>query len=135
MHNKIFTFFSLSFLFYIFFSIFFAVCNSISSFLKHRRFIYFKRTFLAQRGCWLVISDCWICFSKENNTKEQKKKKERNGVNVYFALEQLTAAKVNKYIFTTSANRYCYAVEFICLHDLFFQPQPFFLKLYFNVIE
>ena len=134
MHNKIFTFFSLSFLFYIFFSIFFAVCNSISSFWKHLK-VHLLWKNLPRSERLLVISDCWICFSKENNTKEQKKKKERNGVNVYFALEQLTAAKVNKYIFTTSANRYCYAVDFICLHDLFFQPQPFFLKLYFNVIE
>lgn len=134
MHNKIFTFFSLSFLFYIFFSIFFAVCNSISSFLKHRRFICFKRTFLAQRGCWLFLIVESVS-AKKTTPKNKKKKKERNGVNVYFALEQLTAAKVNKYIFTTSANRYCYAVDFICLHDLFFQPQPFFLKLYFNVIE
>lgn len=134
MHNKIFTFFSLSFLFYIFFSIFFAVCNSISSFLKHRRFICFKRTFLAQRGCWLFLIVESVS-AKKTTPKNKKKKKERNGVNVYFALEQLTAAKVNKYIFTTSANRYCYAVDFIYLHDLFFQPQPFFLKLYFNVIE
>ena len=134
MHNKIFTFFSLSFLFYIFFSIFFAVCNSISSFLKHRRFICFKRTFLAQRGCWLFLIVESVS-AKKTTPKNKKKKKERNGVNVYFALEQLTAAKVNKYIFTTSANRYCYAVDFICLHDLFFQPQPFFLKLYFNVKE
>lgn len=51
------------------------------------------------------------------------------------SLEQLTAAKVNKYIFITSANKYCYAVDFIYPHDLFFQPQPFFLKLYFNVKE
>ena len=134
MHNKIFTFFSISFLFYIFFSIFFAVCNSISSFWKHLK-VHLLWKNLPRSERLLVISDCWICFSKENNTKEQKKKKERNGVNVYFALEQLTAAKVNKYIFTTSANRYCYAVDFICLHDLFFQPQPFFLKLYFNVKE
>ena len=134
MHNKIFTFFSLSFLFYIFFSIFFAVCNSISSFWKHLK-VHLIWKNLPRSERLLVISDCWICFSKENNTKEQKKKKERNGVNVYFALEQLTAAKVNKYIFTTSANRYCYAVDFIYLHDLFFQPQPFFLKLYFNVKE
>lgn len=133
MHNKIFTFFSLSFLFYIFFSIFFAVCNSISSFWKHRRFICFKRTFLAQRGCWLFL--IVESVSAKKTTSKNKKKKERNGVNVYFALEQLTAAKVNKYIFTTSANRYCYAVDFIYLHDLFFQPQPFFLKLYFNVKE
>lgn len=133
MHNKIFTFFSLSFLFYIFFSIFFAVCNSISSFWKHRRFICFKRTFLAQRGCWLFL--IVESVSAKKTTPKNKKKKERNGVNVYFALEQLTAAKVNKYIFTTSANRYCYAVDFIYLHDLFFQPQPFFLKLYFNVKE
>lgn len=74
-------------------------------------------------------------FQQRKQHQRTKKKKERNGVNVYFALEQLTAAKVNKYIFTTSANRYCYAVDFIYLHDLFFQPQPFFLKLYFNVIE
>lgn len=134
MHNKIFTFFSLSFLFYIFFSIFFAVCNSISSFLKHRRFICFKRTFLAQRGCWLFLIVESVS-AKKTTPKNKKKKKERNSVNVYFALEQLTAAKVNKYIFTTSANRYCYAVDFIYLHDLFFQPQPFFLKLYFNVKE
>ena len=134
MHNKIFTFFSLSFLFYIFFSIFFAVCNSISSFWKHLK-VHLIWKNLPRSERLLVISDCWICFSKENNTKEQKKWKERNGVIVYFALEQLTAAKVNKYIFTTSANRYCYAVDFIYLHDLFFQPQPFFLKLYFNVKE
>lgn len=134
MHNKIFTFFSLSFLFYIFFSIFFAVCNSISSFWKHRRFICFKRTFLAQRGCWLFLIVESVS-AKKTTPKNKEKKKERNGVNVYFALEQLTAAKVNKYIFTTSANRYCYAVDFIYLHDLFFQPQPFFLKLYFNVKE
>ena len=133
MHNKIFTCFSLSFLFYIFFSIFFAVCNSISSFWKHRRFICFKRTFLAQRGCWLFL--IVESVSAKKTTPKNKKKKERNGVNVYFALQQLTAAKVNKYIFTTSANRYCYAVDFIYLHDLFFQPQPFFLKLYFNVKE
>lgn len=134
MHNKIFTFFSISFLFYIFFSIFFAVCNSISSFWKHLK-VHLLWKNLPRSERLLVISDCWICFSKENNTKEQKKRKERNGVNVYFALEQLTAAKVNKYIFTTSANRYCYAVDFIYFHDLFFQPQPFFLKLYFNVKE
>lgn len=134
MHNKIFTFFSLSFLFYIFFSIFFAVCNSISSFWKHRRFICFKRTFLAQRGCWLFLIVESVS-AKKTTPKNKEKKKERNGVNVYFALEQLTAAKVNKYIFTTSANRYCYAVDIIYLHDLFFQPQPFFLKLYFNVKE
>lgn len=133
MHRKIFAFYSLSFLFFIFFSIFFAVCNSISSFENTLRFICFKRTFLAQRGCWLFL--IVESVSAKKTTPKNKKKKERNGVNVYFALEQLTVAKVNKYIFTTSANKYCDAVDFIYLHDLFFQPQPLFLKLYFNVIE
>ena len=98
------------------------------------RFICFKRTFLAQRGCWLFLIVESVS-AKKTTPRNKKRKKERNGVNVYFALEQLTAAKVNKYIFTTSTNKYCYAVDFIYLHDLFFQLQPFFLKLYFNVKE
>lgn len=134
MHNKIFTF--LVYLFYfISFSPYFS--RSVIRFLVFEntlRFIWFERTFLAQRGCWLFLIVESVS-AKKTTPKNKKKKKERNGVNVYFALEQLTAAKVNKYIFTTSANRYCYAVDFIYLHDLFFQPQPFFLKLYFNVKE